>query len=85
MQEKQPSSRPTIKLWPDARGRTTTTEAPENFMPVARVPSNPRLVDQRLDPGTLWNVENDASSRASVRSLRDDRDYSRRVLKVGSW
>jgi len=41
-----------------------------------------RIVDQRLDPGAVWSPEHDNSSRISVRSLRDDRDYSRRVLRV---
>lgn len=44
--------------------------------------SNPLIVDQRLDPGTLWL--NDNGSKASLGSLRDDRDYSRRVLKLAN-
>ncbi|KAI9852592.1 MAG: hypothetical protein M1838_000246 [Thelocarpon superellum] len=46
--------------------------------------SNARIVDQRLDPGTLWNPIHDNSSRVSVRSLQDDRDYSRRVLRLAN-
>jgi len=43
-----------------------------------------RITDQRLDPGQVWmRFENDNVSRMSVRSLRDDQDYSRRVLRVG--
>lgn len=42
-----------------------------------------RITDQRLDPGQVWmRFENDNASRMSVRSLRDDQDYSRRVLRV---
>lgn len=42
-----------------------------------------RITDQRLDPGQVWmRYENDNVSRMSVRSLRDDQDYSRRVLRV---
>ena len=42
-----------------------------------------RITDQRLDPGQVWmRFENDNVSRMSVRSLRDDQDYSRRVLRV---
>lgn len=42
-----------------------------------------RITDQRLDPGQVWmRFENDSVSRMSVRSLRDDQDYSRRVLRV---
>lgn len=42
-----------------------------------------RITDQRLDPGQVWmRYENDNASRMSVRSLRDDQDYSRRVLRV---
>ena len=44
--------------------------------------SRAKVVDQRLDPQSLWNPLHDNSSRISVRSLQDDRDYSRRVLKV---
>lgn len=44
-----------------------------------------RLVDQRLDPGQVWmRFENDNASRMSVRSLRDDQDYSRRVLRLAN-
>ncbi|KZF22905.1 hypothetical protein L228DRAFT_268280 [Xylona heveae TC161] len=42
----------------------------------------PRVVDQRLDPTSLYSPVHDNSSRASVRSLRDDQDYSRRVLRL---
>lgn len=44
-----------------------------------------RLIDQRLDPNQIYlRYDPDTgSSRMSVRSLRDDTDYSRRVLRVG--
>ncbi|KAF3910856.1 hypothetical protein ABW20_dc0106128 [Dactylellina cionopaga] len=42
-----------------------------------------RITDQRLDPNQIWmRFENDNSSRVSLRSLQDNQDYSRRVLKV---
>lgn len=44
-----------------------------------------RITDQRLDPGQVWmRFENDNVSRMSVRSLRDDQDYSRRVLRLAN-
>ncbi|KAI5811284.1 hypothetical protein DFH27DRAFT_19816 [Peziza echinospora] len=44
-----------------------------------------RVTDQRLDPGQVWmRFENDNASRMSVRSLRDDQDYSRRVLRLAN-
>ncbi|KAI9825097.1 MAG: hypothetical protein M1832_001417 [Thelocarpon impressellum] len=52
--------------------------------PEDRRNSNARIVDQRLDPGTLWNATHANSSRISVRSLQDDRDYSRRVLRLAN-
>lgn len=50
----------------------------------ARGPDGTKLVDQRLDPSQLYlRYDPDTgSSRMSVRSLRDDADYSRRVLRV---
>lgn len=41
-------------------------------------------VDQRLEPDVLRHsrMESDNVSRMSIRSLRDDTDYSRRVLRV---
>jgi len=42
------------------------------------------VIDQRLEPDVLHNtrMESDNASRLSFRSLRDDTDYSRRVLRV---
>jgi cell wall integrity and stress response component len=42
--------------------------------------SPPRLVDQRLDPGLTFSHDN--ASRVSMRSLQDNQDYSRKVLRV---
>ena len=44
--------------------------------------SYPRIVDQRLEPTALWNPLHDNGSHISVRSFRDDQDYSRRMLRV---
>ena len=44
--------------------------------------SYPRVVDQRLEPTALWNPIHDNGSHVSVRSFRDDQDYSRRMLRV---
>ncbi|KAI9751141.1 MAG: Ribosome-releasing factor 2, mitochondrial, partial [Chaenotheca gracillima] len=52
--------------------------------PLDRRNSNARVIDQRLDPGTIWNPLHDNSSRVSVRSLQDDQDYSRRVLRLAN-
>ena len=46
--------------------------------------SYPRIVDQRLEPAALWNPLHDNGSHVSVRSFRDDQDYSRRMLRVSS-
>lgn len=50
--------------------------------PMDRRTSYPRVVDQRLDPVALWNPLHDNGSHVSVRSFRDDQDYSRRMLRV---
>ncbi|KAK6336145.1 hypothetical protein TWF696_001711 [Orbilia brochopaga] len=42
-----------------------------------------RITDQRLDPNQIWmRFDNDNGSRVSLRSLQDNQDYSRRVLKL---
>ena len=46
--------------------------------------SYPRVVDQRLEPTALWNPLYDNGSHVSVRSFRDDQDYSRRMLRVSN-
>lgn len=52
----------------------------------SRGPDGTKLVDQRLDPSQLYlRYDPDTgSSRMSVRSLRDDADYSRRVLRLAN-
>lgn len=50
--------------------------------PLDRRTSYGRMVDQRLDPVALWNPLHDNGSHVSVRSFRDDQDYSRRMLRV---
>ena len=44
--------------------------------------SYPRIVDQRLEPAAVWNPLHDNGSHVSIRSFRDDQDYSRRMLRV---
>lgn len=46
--------------------------------------SRARIVDQRLDPRAIWSSEFDNMSRSSIPSLQDDRDYSRRVLRLAN-
>ncbi|KAK6533691.1 hypothetical protein TWF694_002623 [Orbilia ellipsospora] len=44
-----------------------------------------RVTDQRLDPNQIWmRFDNDNGSRVSLRSLQDNQDYSRRVLKLAN-
>jgi len=57
----------------------------DTIVPVSRRVSGPmRVVDQRLDPNSLWNGEHSNGSHASIHSFRDDRDYTRRVLQVAN-
>ena len=57
----------------------------DTIEPVSRRVSGPmRVVDQRLDPDSMWSQEHGNGSHTSLRSFRDDRDYSRRMLRVGS-
>ncbi|KAI9696436.1 MAG: hypothetical protein M1836_005714 [Candelina mexicana] len=58
------------------------TNSPEETYSSHRL-SSPRIVDQRLDPVSIW-TQHDNSSRASVKSLQDNQDYSRRMLKVSN-
>ncbi|KAA8909770.1 hypothetical protein FN846DRAFT_888787 [Sphaerosporella brunnea] len=64
---------------PTSNGHATAGPHTANGTPPATA------YDQRLDPGTLFMRfdHQTGSSRMSVRSLRDDTDYSRRVLRVG--
>ncbi|KAF8467416.1 hypothetical protein BDZ91DRAFT_146326 [Kalaharituber pfeilii] len=63
---------------------TGSSGAPSGLIGLATSSGTPdRVTDQRLDPGQVWmQFENDNASRMSVRSLRDDQDYSRRVLRL---
>ncbi|SLM34137.1 Carbohydrate-binding WSC, subgroup [Lasallia pustulata] len=47
-------------------------------------PADARVVDQRLDPVTVWNPLHTNGSHISVQSFRDDQDYSRRMLRVAN-
>lgn len=64
-------------------GNTGTATGPPDMAGLNGV-AGTKLVDQRLDPSQLYlRYDPDTgSSRMSVRSLRDDADYSRRVLRV---
>lgn len=74
---------------------TTPTSTANNFsgLPTAEAGKSTtaaqtpgRLIDQRLDPNQIYlRYDPDTgSSRMSVRSLRDDTDYSRRVLRLAN-
>lgn len=63
-------------------GTGISNKSPETSSPLDKRGSYPLVVDQRLDPGTLWSPHHDNDSRISVRSLQDDQDYSRRMLRV---
>jgi cell wall integrity and stress response component len=79
--EKQTLPHITTGMWNMSGG---SGGSPTGLSPTNKRNSAARIVDQRLDPGAVWSPEHDNSSRISVRSLQDDRDYSRRVLRV-SW
>jgi len=71
---------------------TSTNTSPEGTQNIATIiPAAARgegaaVYDQRLDPGQLFMRFDHltGSSRMSVRSLRDDTDYSRRVLRLAN-
>lgn len=66
-------------------GPASSTRSPETTSsPLDKRRSFPLIVDQRLDPGTLWSPHHDNASRISIRSLQDDQDYSRRMLRVSA-
>ena len=60
----------------------STDKSPADTLNADRRSSYPRVVDQRLEPTALWNPLHDNGSHVSVRSFRDDQDYSRRMLRV---
>jgi cell wall integrity and stress response component len=64
---------------PTANGASQVTTGPDTA-------GEATIYDQRLDPSSLFMRfdHQTGSSRMSVRSLRDDTDYSRRVLRVCS-
>jgi len=67
------------------KGMHSPTGAAGTPAPALAGESTPGTVyDQRLDPSSLFMRfdHQTGSSRMSVRSLRDDTDYSRRVLRV---
>lgn len=57
-------------------------KSPADTLTGNRRNSYPPVVDQRLEPTALWNPIHDNGSHVSVRSFRDDQDYSRRMLRV---
>lgn len=57
-------------------------KSPTDHTPIDHRSSYPRVVDQRLDPVALWNPLHDNGSHVSIRSLQDNQDYSRRMLRV---
>lgn len=59
-------------------------KSPADTLTGNRRNSYPPVVDQRLEPTALWNPIHDNGSHVSVRSFRDDQDYSRRMLRVSS-
>lgn len=63
-------------------GNTTEKSPSDTMTPLDLRSSYPRIVDQRLDPVALWNPLHDNGSHISIRSFRDDQDYSRRMLRV---
>ena len=63
---------------------TSAEKSPADTLNADRRSSYPRVVDQRLEPTALWNPLHDNGSHVSVRSFRDDQDYSRRMLRVSS-
>jgi cell wall integrity and stress response component len=67
---------------PTANGASQVTTGPDT---AGEAPSA-TIYDQRLDPSSLFMRfdHQTGSSRMSVRSLRDDTDYSRRVLRLAN-
>lgn len=57
-------------------------KSPADTLNPDRRSSYPQMVDQRLEPTAVWNPLHDNGSHASIRSFRDDQDYSRRMLRV---
>ena len=68
--------------WGLSNGNGSEKSPADTLSAVDRRSSYPRVVDQRLEPTALWNPLHDNGSHVSVRSFRDDQDYSRRMLRV---
>jgi len=70
---------------PNNRPRSTSTLGVVGTMAQEKSTAVTTLTDQRLDPNQIWmRFQNDNSSRVSLRSLQDNQDYSRRVLKLAN-
>lgn len=70
--------------WGPNNGNGSEKSPADTLSAVDRRSSYPRVVDQRLEPTALWNPLHDNGSHVSVRSFRDDQDYSRRMLRVSA-
>lgn len=68
--------------WGPSNANGSEKSPADTLSAVDRRSSYPRVVDQRLEPTALWNPLHDNGSHVSVRSFRDDQDYSRRMLRV---
>ncbi|KAL8946516.1 MAG: hypothetical protein Q9222_007102 [Ikaeria aurantiellina] len=75
---------PTIQTSGWGPGNNSTEKSPTETPIDYRRTSYPRIVDQRLEPAALWNPLQDNGSHVSIRSFRDDQDYSRRMLRVAN-
>ena len=65
-------------------GMSTHGDVSADLTPITPRASYGRVVDQRLDPSSLWEpLHNNNGSHASLHSVQDNRDYSRRILGVG--
>ena len=73
---------PTIQTSGWGPNNTAEKSPTDTTTPLDLRSSYPRVVDQRLDPVALWNPLHDSGSHISIRSFRDDQDYSRRMLRV---
>ncbi|KAL9072345.1 MAG: hypothetical protein Q9161_003664 [Pseudevernia consocians] len=70
--------------WGPSNANASEQSPADTLSAVDRRSSYPRVVDQRLEPTALWNPLHDNGSHVSVRSFRDDQDYSRRMLRIAN-
>lgn len=70
--------------WGPSNGNGSEKSPADTLSAADRRSSYPRVVDQRLEPTALWNPLHDNGSHVSVRSFRDDQDYSRRMLRIAN-